>query len=91
MAATEYKGSRVVAEPYYASLMDSNWIHGPSGQNSGAAPKTILEIGSILMGLRTTLILVVHETGANGKVISLAFRAYVEHLKRRSYAIWTSI
>jgi hypothetical protein len=49
MAATEYKGSRVMVEPYNASLMDSNWIHGPSGQNSGAAPKTILEIGSILM------------------------------------------
>jgi hypothetical protein len=29
--------------------MDSNWIHGPSGQNSGAAPKTVLEIGIILM------------------------------------------
>jgi hypothetical protein len=29
--------------------MDSNWIHGPSGQNGGAAPKTILEIGTILM------------------------------------------
>jgi hypothetical protein len=29
--------------------MDSNWIHDPSGQNSGAAPKTVLEIGSILM------------------------------------------
>jgi hypothetical protein len=49
MAATEYKGSRVVAEPLDASLMNSNWIHGPSGQNNGAAPKTVLEIGSILM------------------------------------------
>jgi hypothetical protein len=29
--------------------MDSNKIHGPSGQNSGAAPKMILEIGTILM------------------------------------------
>jgi hypothetical protein len=29
--------------------MDSNWIHGPSGQNSGAAPKTVLEIGTVLM------------------------------------------
>jgi hypothetical protein len=48
-AATEYKGSRVVAEPYDASLMDSNWIHGPSGQNSGTATKMVLEIGSILM------------------------------------------
>jgi hypothetical protein len=49
MAATKYKGSRVVAEPWDASLMDSNWIHGPSGQNSGAAPKTVLEFGTILM------------------------------------------
>jgi hypothetical protein len=49
MAATEYKGSRVMAEPYDASLRDSNWIHGPSGQNSGAAPKNVLEISSILM------------------------------------------
>jgi hypothetical protein len=29
--------------------MDSNWIHGPSGQNSGAAPKTVLKIGTIFM------------------------------------------
>jgi hypothetical protein len=29
--------------------MDSNWIHGPSGQNGGAAPKMVLEIGTILM------------------------------------------
>jgi hypothetical protein len=48
-AATEYKLSRVVAEPYDAYLLDSNWIHGPSGQNSGTTPKTVLEIGIILM------------------------------------------
>jgi hypothetical protein len=29
--------------------MDSNWIHGPSGQNGGATAKTVLEIGTILM------------------------------------------
>jgi hypothetical protein len=29
--------------------MDSNWIHISSGQNGGAAPKTVLEIGIILM------------------------------------------
>jgi hypothetical protein len=29
--------------------MDSNWIHGPSGQNSGAVPKMVLKIGTILM------------------------------------------
>jgi hypothetical protein len=29
--------------------MDSNWIHGPSGKNSGAAPKMALKIGIILM------------------------------------------
>jgi hypothetical protein len=49
MEATEYKGSRVVAQPLDASLMDSNWIHGPLGQNSGAAPKTVMEIGTFLM------------------------------------------
>jgi hypothetical protein len=49
MVATKYKGSRVVAEPKDASLIDSNWIHGPSGQNSDAAPKTVLEISTILM------------------------------------------
>jgi hypothetical protein len=32
-----------------------------------------------------------HETGAIEKVASLAFRAYVEHPKRSSYAIWMSI
>jgi hypothetical protein len=64
--------------------MDSNWIHGPSGQNDGAAPKMVLEIGTILM---RHPILVGHETSAIGKVISLSFRAYVERPKRRSYAI----
>jgi hypothetical protein len=34
-----------------------------------------------------TPILIGHETGAIGKIISLAFRAYVEHPKRGSYAI----
>jgi hypothetical protein len=34
---------------YDASLMDSNWIHGPSSQNGGAAPKIVLEISTILM------------------------------------------
>jgi hypothetical protein len=29
--------------------MNSNWLHGPSDQNSGAAPKMVLEIGTILM------------------------------------------
>jgi hypothetical protein len=90
MAATEYKGSRVVAKPYDTSLIDSNWIHGPSGQNSGAAPKMVLEICTILM-IADDSDLVGHETSATGKVISLSFRAYVEHPKRRSYAIWTSI
>jgi hypothetical protein len=69
--------------------MDSNWVHGPSGQNSGAAPKMVLEISIILM--IADEILVGHETGAIGNDISLAFRAYVEYPKRRSYAIWTSI
>jgi hypothetical protein len=36
-------------------------------------------------------ILVGQETGAIGKIIFLAFCAYVEHPKQRSYAIWTSI
>jgi hypothetical protein len=29
--------------------MGSNWIHDPSGQNSGATPKTVLKIGTVLM------------------------------------------
>jgi hypothetical protein len=29
--------------------MDSNWIHGTSGQNGGAAPKMVLEIDTIFM------------------------------------------
>jgi hypothetical protein len=29
--------------------MDSNWIHGPSDQNSGVAPKMVLEISTVLM------------------------------------------
>jgi hypothetical protein len=48
-AATKYKGSRVVAEPEDASLMDSNWIHSSSGQNTGAAPKMVLEISTVLI------------------------------------------
>jgi hypothetical protein len=49
MMDTKYKGSRVMAEPYDASLMDSNWIHGLSGENSGTTPKMVLEIDIILM------------------------------------------
>jgi hypothetical protein len=49
IVSTEYKGSRVMAECYNTSLMDSNWIHGPSGQNSSATPKTVLKIGIVLM------------------------------------------
>jgi hypothetical protein len=48
MVAMERKGSRVVAEPYDTFLMDSYWIHGPSGQNGDAPPKTVLEIATIL-------------------------------------------
>jgi hypothetical protein len=87
---TEYKGSRVIDKPQDASLMDSNWIHGPLGQHGGTTQKMVLEIGTILM-IADDSILVGHETGAIGKVISLAFGAYVEHPKWRSYAIWTSI
>jgi hypothetical protein len=29
--------------------MDSNWIHRPSVQNGGAAPKMVLEIGTVFM------------------------------------------
>jgi hypothetical protein len=29
--------------------MDSNWIHAPLGQNSGATSKMDLEIGTVLM------------------------------------------
>jgi hypothetical protein len=38
-----------------------------------------------------TLILFRYETTVIEKVISLAFRAYVERPKQMSYAIWTSI
>jgi hypothetical protein len=48
-ATTEYKGSRVMAEPKDASLMDSNRIHGPSGENGDVAPKMVLEIDTVLM------------------------------------------
>jgi hypothetical protein len=82
-ATTEYKGSRVMAEHYDVSLMDTNWIHGPSGQNSGAAPKMVLEIGTILTIVNDS-ILFGHGTSAILKVTSLAFRAYIEHPKRRS-------
>jgi hypothetical protein len=29
--------------------MDSTWIHGPSGQNGGAAEKMVLEISTVLL------------------------------------------
>jgi hypothetical protein len=29
--------------------MDSNWIHGPSGQNSGVAQKMVLKISIVLV------------------------------------------
>jgi hypothetical protein len=75
-----------MAKPYNASLMDSNWIHGPSGQNGFATPKMVLEI-SIFWWLWMTPILVKHKIGSIGKFISLTFRAYVECPKQRSYAI----
>jgi hypothetical protein len=34
---------------HVSGLMDSNWIHGPSGQNGGATPKMVLEIGTVLI------------------------------------------
>jgi hypothetical protein len=49
MVSTKYKRSRVVAKPWDTFLMDSNWIHGPSGKNGGAAPKMVLEIGTVLI------------------------------------------
>jgi hypothetical protein len=70
--------------------MDCNWIHGPSGQNGGATPKMILEIGTFLMIVEAP-ILVGHKNGAIGKFIFLAFHAYVERPKRRLYAICMSI
>jgi hypothetical protein len=36
-------------------------------------------------------VLVGHETSGIEKDVSLAFCAYIEHPKRRLYAIWTSI
>jgi hypothetical protein len=38
-----------VAESWDASLMDSNWIHDSSDQNSGATPKMVLEIDTVLI------------------------------------------
>jgi hypothetical protein len=70
--------------------MDSNWIHDPLARNGGVAPKTVLEIGTVLM-VQKTPILVGHETRSIEKVISLDFCAYVERPKWRLYAIWTSI
>jgi hypothetical protein len=49
----------------------------------------VLEIGTVL--IIVDKILVGYEIGSIRKVISLAFRAYIEHPKRRSYAIWKSI
>jgi hypothetical protein len=46
----------------------------------------VLQIGTIFM-IADDSDLVGHGTGAIGKVISLAFRAYVEPPKWRSYAI----
>jgi hypothetical protein len=62
--------------------MDSNWIHGPSGQNSGTAPKMVLEISTILM-IADDSDFSWNETSAIGNFISLSFCAYVEHPKRR--------
>jgi hypothetical protein len=46
MAAIEYKGSWPNPR---TSLMASNWIHGPLGQNGGATPKMVLKTGIVLM------------------------------------------
>jgi hypothetical protein len=66
--------------------MDSNWIHVSSGQNSGAAPKMVLAIDTVLM-IADDSGLIEYETSDIGKVITISFCAYVERLKWRSFSI----
>jgi hypothetical protein len=70
--------------------MDSNWIHGPSGQNGGVAPIMVLEISTVLMTVEDPDFSWTSDW-CHWKGYLLAFCAYVECPKQRSYAIWTSI
>jgi hypothetical protein len=45
----------------------------------------------LFLQLRATPILVDHDTGCIGKIISLYFHAYKEHPNRRSYAFFVLI
>jgi hypothetical protein len=70
--------------------MDSNWIHGPSGQNSGAAPKTVLDVNLCRRFLSTTDEFG-SETGSIGRFLKLSFHPYKEHPNPTPYVTWGSI
>jgi hypothetical protein len=68
--------------------MDSNMGRRP--KIGGAAPGRFCK-SVLFQWLRPTPILVYHETGGIGKIISLSFQAYIDHPNRRSDTSCTSI
>jgi hypothetical protein len=58
--------------------MDSNWIHDPSGQNSGTAPEQILDVNLCRRFLLTPDEFG-PETGSIGIFLKLSFHPYKEH------------
>jgi hypothetical protein len=70
--------------------MDSNWIHDPSGQNSGAAPEQILDV-NLCKRFPSTPDEFGHETSSIGSFLKLSFYPYKEHPNLTPYATWVSV
>jgi hypothetical protein len=70
--------------------MDSNWIHDPSGQNSGAATEQILDV-NLCRRFPSTPDEFGHETGSIESFLKLSFHPYKEHPNLTLYATWASI
>ena len=76
--------------PNDASLLDSDSIQGPMGQNGDAAPEQILD-SELFRQLPSTPVESGGETSGVGKASSLAFHAYKEHQNLTPYAARASI
>jgi hypothetical protein len=70
--------------------MDSNWIHDPLGQNSGAAPEQMLDV-NLCRRFPSTLDEFGPETSSIGSLLKLSFHPYKEHPNPTLYATWTSV
>jgi hypothetical protein len=70
--------------------MNSNWIHDPSGQNSGVALEQILDV-NLCRRFPSTPDEFGPETSSIGKSLKLSFYPYKEHPNPTPYATWASV